>query len=190
MQPLHKKKTKPAHKKSCNLTWVSEWVRSCNLSTQKIVQPLHTKVMQPSSSHKKLCKLLTKTIPQLQQKIMQPLDKKITQPLDKKSRNYTTTKKITQPLQKKSCNLHKNKSCSLGEWMSEKNYATSPHTKVTLHLHAKNHATSEQKKSRNLSKMVLVLLSTVVTTFFLNKKIPPDKKKLNITIRFSCPEQL
>ena len=53
---------------------------------------------------------------------------------------------------KKSCKLNKNKSCNLSEW--EKSCYL--YTQNTMQpLHTQNHATSQQKKSRNLSTKTL-----------------------------------
>ena len=126
MQPLEEEKnhTTSQHQKQ----------KSCNLSAQKITQPLSTKkhITQPLEEEKKITQpLSTKTTSghtkntqplgtqknhktSWHKKIMQPLDtKKITQPLG--------TKKITQPP-----GTTKKKSRTL---LSQKNLLTSWHTK-------------------------------------------------------------
>ena len=65
-------------------------------------------------------------------------------------KNHSTSQqKITQPLRKKiiAQPTEKNKSCNLSELVSEKNLATSPHTKTMPPLHSQNHATSPPKTS-------------------------------------------
>ena len=162
MQSL-RKKNHTTSRKIDHATWVSEWEKSHNLSTHK---------NHATSPHTKSCNLSTRknqaTCP-LKNKIMQPLHKKIMQALHKKilasspQKNYATfqqqkisnlsTKKLCSlSVKKKSCKLNKNKLCNLSEWEKSRYLCTQ---KIMQPLHTQNHATSQQKKSCNLSTKTL-----------------------------------
>ena len=149
MQPLHAQNHATSQQKI-----------SRNLSTKKIMQPLHKKTFFTKNSFQQKLYFYTKNL--FTQKTCNLFTHKITQPFTQKNRTTCPPKKIIQPPE--------NKSCNLSELVSEKNHPTSLH-KITQPLNKintqpvhqknyatspqKNHASSPQKKSHNLSKKIM-----------------------------------